>query len=85
MRLDNTKVTPVGDIPTGILKYAIDIQTSILPKLSFRNGSLPGDLKAAQISIIFKKNDDFDMENYRPATVLRHMSKTFQRSRIFKL
>ena len=30
-------------------------------------------------SSIFKKNDDLDKENYRPVSVLFHVSKVFER------
>ena len=82
LRLDGTKSTPVGDIPAGMLKSTIDIHVSILPKiinLSLRNGCFPDDLKGAEVSPIFKKNDDLEKENYRPVSVLPHMSKVFER------
>ena len=82
LRLDGTKSTPVGDIPAGMLKSTIDIHASILTKiinLSLRNGCFPDDLKAAEVSPIFKKNDDLDKENYRPVSVLPHMLKVFER------
>ena len=40
-----------------------------------RNGSFPDDLKAAEVGPIFFKNDDLEKENYRPFSVLPHMSK----------
>ena len=58
LRLDGTKSTPVGDIPVGMLKSTNDIHASILTKiinLSLRNGYFPDDLKAAEVSPIFKK------------------------------
>ena len=58
LRLDGTKSTPVGDIPTGMLKSTIDIHASILTKiinLPLRNGCLPDDLNAAEVSPIFEK------------------------------
>ena len=80
MRLDGTKSTPVGDV--GMLKSAIDIHASILTKiinLSLRNGCFPNDLKAAQVSPIFKKHDDLEKENYRSVSVLPYMLKVFER------
>ena len=58
LRLDGTKSTPVGDIPVGMLKSTNDIHASILAKIinsSLRNGYFPDDLKAAEVSPIFKK------------------------------
>ena len=77
LRLDGTKSTSVGDIPAGMLKSTIDNRASILTKinnLSLRNGCFPDELKAAEVSPIFLKNDD-----YRAVSVLPHMSKVFER------
>ena len=47
--------------------------------LLFENGCFPDDLKLAEVSPIFKKNDDLDKENYRPVSVLFNVSKVFER------
>ena len=36
-------------------------------------------MKAADVTPIFKKNDDLDKENYRPVSVLPHVSKIIER------
>ena len=36
-------------------------------------------MKAAEVTRIFKKNDDLDKENYRPVSVLPHVSKIIER------
>ena len=46
---------------------------------SIRNGCFPDKLKAAELTPIFKKNDDLDRENYRSVSVLPHVSKVFER------
>ena len=54
-------VTPVGDISVNMLKVTLDIRLSITTKiinLLFENGYFPDDLKLAEISPIFRKNDD---------------------------
>ena len=82
VRFDSTKPNPVGDISAGMLKSTIAIHPSILTKiinLSLRNGCFPDELKAAEVSPTFKKNDDLEKENYRPVSVLPHMSKVFER------
>ena len=82
LRLDRTKSIPVADIPAGMLKSTIDIYASILTKiinLSLRDACFPDDLKVAEVSPIFKKCDDLEKENYRPVSVLPHMSKIFER------
>ena len=81
-KLDGTKSTPVGDIPAGMLKSTNDIHAPVLTKiinLALRNGYFPDDLKAAEVSPIYKKNDDLEKKNYRPVSILPHMSKVFER------
>ena len=82
LRLDGTKSSPVGDISAGMLKSIIDNQAHILTNvisLSLRNGCFPDELKAVEVSPIFKKPDDLERENYRPVSVLPRMSKFFER------
>ena len=65
-----------------MLKSTMDIHTSVLTKivnLSLRNGCLPDHWKAAQVSAIFKKNEDLDKDNFRPNRVLPYMSKVLER------
>ena len=81
-KLDGSKVTPVGNIPVEMLKSTIDVHVSLLTKIinsSIRNGCFPDELKAAEVTPIFKKNDNLDKENYRPVSVLPHVSKVFER------
>ena len=81
-KLDGSKTTPVGDIPAKMLKSAIDVHVSLPTKtinLSIRNGCFPDEMKAAEVIPIFKKNDDLGKENYRPVSVLLHVSKIIER------
>ena len=80
--VDDSKVTPVGDIPADMLKYAVDIHLPFITKiknLSFENGCFPYELKLVEVSPIFKKSDDLDKENYRPVSILSHVSRVFER------
>ena len=82
MNLDGSKATPVGDITTDMLKQAIDIHLLIMTQIinmSIDNNCYPEDLKLAEVSPVFKKNDDLNKENYRPISVLSHVSKVFER------
>ena len=81
-KLDGSKATPVGDVPAEMLKSIIDVHVSLLTKIMnsyIRNGCFPDELKAAEVTTIFKKNDDLDKENYRPVSVLPHVSKIIER------
>ena len=37
------------------------------------------DLKLADITLIFKKEDNLDKENYQPINILPHLSEVFER------
>ena len=78
MNLDGSKATPVGDMSVDISAVYIHlpfITNSI--NLSIEKGCFPEELKLAEVSPIFKKKDDLDKENYRPVSVLPHVSKVF--------
>ena len=82
MNLDGSKATPVGDIPTDMLKQTIDIHNPIMTQIinmSIDNDCYPDDLKLAAVSPVFKKKNDLEKENYRPVSVLSHVSKVFER------
>ena len=82
LNLDGSKATPVGDIPGDMLKSTVDIHLTFITKIinfSFENGCFPDELKLAEVSPIFKKNNDLVKENYRPISILSHVSKVFER------
>ena len=82
LNLEGAKATPVGDIPADMLKSTVDINLRFITKIisfSFENGSFPDELKLAELSPIFKKNNDLDKENYMPVSILSHVSKVFER------
>ena len=76
--LDSSKATPFGDISVDILKSTADIHLSFSINLSMEKGCFPEELKLAEVSPIFKKKD-LDKENYRPVSVLPHVSKIFEK------
>ena len=79
---DGYKVTPVGDVSPDLLKVTQDKHLSLITKiinLSFENGCFPDNLKLAEVTPIFKKNDYLDKENYKPVSVLFNVSKVFER------
>ena len=47
--------------------------------LSFENGCFPDNLKLAEVTLIFKKNDDLDKENHSSFCFLFNMPKDFER------
>ena len=88
INIDASKATPMGDIPAEILKVTLDIHLSLITKiinLSFENACFPDDLKLAEVSPIFKKNDDLDKENYRPVIILFNVKRYLKKSCTAKL
>ena len=43
------------------------------------NGKFPNTLKRADVTPIFKKENDNEKENYRPASMLSNFSKVFEK------
>ena len=78
----STKATRKGDIPAKILKNSINAYLSeltILISNCIKEGVFPDDLKLADITPIFKKEDGLNKENNRPVGILPHLSKVFER------
>ena len=80
--LNPRKANTYKNIPPKILQENADIcSTSIL---SFINNGIntsffPDELKRAEVTPIFKKEDSTNVMNYRPVSVLPVMSKVFER------
>ena len=80
--LCETKSSPLEAIPAKIIK---DHEETFCQKIkidfdkAIKNGIFPQNLKFADVSPVFKKNDKHSKENYRPVSVLSGMSKVFER------
>ena len=82
LNLSTKKATRTGDIPVSILKVSIDTylpQLTRIINVSFDSGTFPDELKLAEVLPIFKKCDSLNKENYRPVSILSHVSKVFER------
>ena len=58
LSLYGSKATPVGDIPTDILKSTVDIHLPFMTKIisfSFENDCFPDELQLTEVNLIFKK------------------------------
>ena len=81
-KLNTNKSSPLNSIPAKILKQNADIFAILLQKIFHSNLSecyFPKDLKAGEISCLFKSLDAFINKNYRPITVLSSVSKIYER------
>ena len=82
MNLSSKKVTRKGDIPAKILKDSLSVYTKELTTIInnyLKDGLFPNELKLADVSPAFKKDDDLTKENYRPVSIPSYMSKVFER------
>ena len=80
-KLNTKKATGVDNLPPKILKVAAEATSAPLSNIfnkSIKNGQFPDDLKDAQVSPLFKKDDPFIKKNYRPVSILNSHSKIFE-------
>ena len=81
-KLDSSKSSPNSNIPTKIIKDNTDIFTPILRNKfnkSLELVKLPSEMKLADLTPVFKKDDRTNKEDYRPISVLSNLSKVFER------
>ena len=80
--MDGKETNLTGDILAGILRRCVDSYISVLTKIlntSLERGCFPNQLKLAEVTSLFKKEDELNEENYLPVRVLSHPSKIFER------
>ena len=82
LNMNEKKANLTGDIPAGILKGCVDSYIPIFTKIlntSLENSCFPNQLKLAEVTPVFKKEDELSKENYRPISVLSQAFKIFDR------
>ena len=75
-------MTRKGDIPAKIVKNSLSVYTRKLTTIinnCLKDGLYPNGLKLADVSPVFKRDDDLNKGNYRPVSILSHMSKVIER------
>ena len=80
--LDASKGCQDTDVPTKIIKENADIFTDFIHPLinvSINNGDLPSFLKLSNVIPVFKKDSKNVKDNYRPISILKNISKVYER------
>ena len=82
-RIGLGKATGLDTISSKILhiseKVIIGPTTTLINRM-ITDKKFPESLKCARVSPIFKKKDPFDVQNWRPVSILPITSKLFERS-----
>ena len=79
--LVSTKASPIESVPIKIIKNHIEI---ISPKIkmdfnhAIGNGIFPQNMKLADVTPLFKKEDKHLKSNYRPVSILSSISKVLR-------
>ena len=77
-QLNPRKASPVDCIPAKILMTNSDVFSVAIQSLfnsGLSKGTFPKELKAGDISSLFKKEDAFTKKNYRPITIYHRYQK----------
>ena len=81
--IDSSRAYQRDNIPPQILKENVDICTIVLSSdvnKSIYNGIFPNNLKHADITPTFKKNERLHKINHRPINILPTLSKIYEKT-----
>ena len=81
-KLNSEKSSTYGSIPASILKQTIEVNLKYLTSNinnSLKESSFPYELKQSEVTPVYKKLDPLQKENYRPVSLLLHISKVFEK------
>ena len=82
LELNSRKSSTYGTIPASILKQTIEVHLKYQTKTvndSLKESTFPDELKQSEVISVYKKLDPLQKENYRPVSLLPHISKVFER------
>ena len=82
LNLNPKKSSTSGTIPATILKETIDVHLQHLTNAinhTLETIVFPDKLKQSEVIPVYKKLDPLEKENYRPVSLLPHVSKVFGR------
>ena len=79
----NSKISSTdGAIPASIIKQTIEVILKYLTNTinhSLKESTFRDELKQSDVIPVYKKLDPLQKENYRPVSLLPHISKVFER------
>ena len=81
LKLNSKKSSTYGAIPASILNQTIEVPLKYLTNTinhSLKESTFPDELKQSEVIPVYKKLDPLQ-ENYRPVSLLPHISKVFER------
>ena len=81
-RLSKTKSTGLDSISAKLIRECADIISGPLCDLfnkSLMSGIFPDDWKCARVIPLFKQGESFDLNSYRPISVISVIAKVFER------
>ena len=82
LKLISKKSSTYGAILESILKQTIEVYLKYLTNTvnhSVKESTFPDELKQSEVIPVYKKLDPSQEENYRPVSLLQHISKVFER------
>ena len=83
LNLDTKKAVAPNSIPAKVLKETSDICSPVLQQIwndeILKKCQFPDNLKLADMTPVFKKEDKNLAKNYRPVSVLPTLSKVFEK------
>ena len=82
LKLNSKKFSTYDAIPGSILKQTIGVHLKYLTNTinhSLRESTFPDELKQSEVIPVYKKLDPLQKENYRPVSLLPHISKVFEK------
>ena len=80
--MDEVQKIVYGAIPASILKQTIEIHLKYLTNTTnhaLKESTFPDEPKQSEVIPVYKKLDPLQKENYRPVSLLPHISKVFER------
>ena len=82
LNLSAKKSSTSGTIPVAVLKQTTDVHLQHLTNTinhTLQTNCFPDKLKQSEVIPVYKKLDPLEKENYRPVSLLPHVSKVFER------